>query len=217
MRAFLKDIQNINYDRIVFGGDIFGYYYGAKDVISILRDCHAECILGNHDEMLLKLLNDNISKEYLIARYGNSYKSIDEELNEQEIDFVKKLPRSINIETDGLNLLFVHGSIDNPTNGRIYPDKEEFDNELYKAYDYVFMGHTHHKMIKRVGNCILVNPGSIGQQRDGKGCSYVVSDAVKRSLDFKIVEFDVKWLEDEIDCNERGEMQEKLKEVLHRV
>lgn len=117
-----------------------------------------------------------------------------------------------------MHLAFVHGSLDDPLNGRIYPDTEINDYRKYEGLDYVFMGHTHHKMKKVLpGGTILINPGSIGQQRDGKGCSYVIFDTVKRTDILYNVDYNREYLAADIEAHdESAEMREKLLEVLYR-
>lgn len=63
----------------------------------------------------------------------------------------------------------------------------------------------------------IVNPGSLGQQRDGKGCSYVIFDTRSCQLEFFSVEYDIASLKKEIDFYENdSDMIRKLKEVLER-
>ena len=38
VEQFFKDIKNIPYDRLIFGGDVFGYYYEADKILSIFRE-----------------------------------------------------------------------------------------------------------------------------------------------------------------------------------
>lgn len=34
---FFEDVKTMAYDRIIFGGDIFGYYYEQEYILSVLR------------------------------------------------------------------------------------------------------------------------------------------------------------------------------------
>ena len=77
---------------------------------------------------------------------------------------------------------------------------------------------THHKLIKKTKNgTILVNPGSIGQQRDGKGCSYVIFDSKTRQIVFYEVNFEIKALVAEVKAHQEDScLEKKLIEVLYR-
>jgi predicted phosphodiesterase len=42
--------------------------------------------------------------------------------------------------------------------------------------DFMFPGHTHCRMQRAVNGCRIVNSGSLGMPRDGKGRSYCLVD-----------------------------------------
>lgn len=217
VRKFFNEKIVKDSDLIVFGGDVFGYYYGAKEILSLLQKNNVYCILGNHDKMFLDLLDGNIELEYLVDRYGSTYQKMKNEVNALEQEYIRSWKSMHHMKIDGLNLVFVHGTIDKNLEGRIYPDTIIEDETIYKNIDYVFGGHTHHKMMKRAGDCTIVNPGSIGQQRDGKGCSYTLFDTKTREVEYHVVDYDVSQLIFEIERNqERKDTEDRLIEVLVR-
>ena len=216
VRAFFEKIENTPYDLMVYGGDFCGYYFGAESVIDLIRKRAGICLLGNHDKMTLDLIDGKADPEPLIKKYGDSYR-FDQSLSDVSVEFLRSLKSIHRMECDGMKLVFVHGSIDDPIDGRIYPDAVIADRQDYEGISYVFCGHTHHKMIKRAGDCYIVNPGSIGQQRDGKGVSYVIFDTQTDELAFHTVDYDTKALSDEINKKESDEaMREKLTEAVFR-
>lgn len=220
MDQFLAEVGRISYDFIVYGGDFCGYYYESNSIINEIKRLADVCLLGNHDKMFLEMIcckNDNNLKE-LIAKYGDAYGEYKESITEDNIKFLKSLSSKYQMICEGQNIVFVHGSIDNPLEGRIYPDTVITDTADYEDIDYVFSGHTHHKMIKRAGKkCLIVNPGSIGQQRDGQGCSYLVFDTITKEIVFNVIEYDVGSLIKDIDNRESNDiMKKRLIEVLLR-
>ena len=62
---------------------------------------------------------------------------------------------------------------------------------------------------------IFLNPGSLGQQRDGRGCSYLILDTEKRNYTFHVVSYDISELEVNIDFHDPG--NSKIKSVLRRI
>lgn len=216
VNSFFRQIKHIPYDMVIFGGDVFGYYYGTNEIIDKFREKKIRCLLGNHDKMFLDLIEEKITESELVDKYGNSYKNIQSKISRTNIDFLYTLQSRFDMKIDGLNISFVHGSINDPINGRIYPDTIISEETSYCGIDYVFCGHTHHKLIKKIDNTVLINAGSIGQQRDGKGCSFVVFDTVTCKFQTFKVKYDVTQLEREIRYNETGQMQNKLIEVLYR-
>ena len=219
--AFLKEMEKQKPDKIIFGGDYAGYYYDADRIISKMRELRFICILGNHDKMLLELLDKERNAEMLIEKYGSSYEMLAQNLQKENERFLRELPLFYEMETDGIKLGFFHGSPRDYQNDRIYPDTEITDSAeiaLFEKYDYVFSGHTHHKLVKQIGKTVLINPGSAGQQRDGKGTSYVLFDTETRMWEICSFTYDVDRLERDIDRLEgRSESRKKrLKEVLRR-
>ena len=148
-RKLIQQIQKKNIDLVVFGGDIFGYYYGQKEIISILKNLNCICLMGNHDRYFLDLYDGKKNLCDLEKRYGRSYRDSLNKLDEQDIDFIRKLKSSYEIDIDSLHLFFVHGSVDDNFEGRIYPNTEIVNCDKYIGLDYIFYGHTQHKLIKK--------------------------------------------------------------------
>lgn len=219
--AFLKEMERCKPDKIIFGGDFAGYYYDADRIISKMRELRFTCVLGNHDKMLLELLDGERKAEPLIERYGSSYERLACNIQKENEQFLRQLPLFYEMEADGVKLGFFHGSPRDYQNDRIYPDTEITDSAelaLFEKYDYVFSGHTHHKLVKQFGKTILINPGSAGQQRDGKGTSYALFDTGLRVWEICAFPYDVESLEQDVDRleGEHEDGKKRLKEVLRR-
>lgn len=223
-RAFLQQMEKEKPDQIIFGGDIFGYYYDALEILHQLQKQGILCVMGNHDQMLLdckrdpSLLHQLHDLTRLVKRYGSGYAQVFEQIGQEELAFLQNLPQCWEVNVDGIKLGFFHGSPRDYLTDRIYPDTAVEDASAFEAYDYVFCGHTHHKLVRQIGNTLLINPGSAGQQRDGKGTSYVIFDTERRIFRIQSFAYDRKLLEQQINEREKAapEMAEKLKEVLWR-
>ncbi len=213
-KEFLKDIKDRDIDLIVFGGDFFGYYYYVNEIIDEVRKRNIISILGNHDRYFLDLLENKIDENWLISKYGNTYKNIINRISKANLKYILNLPIKYEIKYNELKIGFFHGSPDEPLWGRIYPDTDIKTLNKIEEYNIVFLGHTHHKMIKKAGNTIIINPGSLGQQRDGKGTSYVLFDTETLDTKFIIVEYNVYELIEKINLYDRD--NDRLKEVLLR-
>lgn len=216
--AFCADIEYKETDLVVFGGDFIGYYYDAQAIITAVREKGWHCLLGNHDKMFLDMLDGTVAEQYVTERYGSSYRIARETVSEENIAFLRSLSPAWEMQTDGIRMGFFHGSPEDALNARWYPDTALTDMEAYKKYDYIFTGHTHHKMIRETGKCHIINPGSAGQQRDGKGTSYAVFDTVKRHIEICVFSYHMEGLLAQIKqydgMNEK--MYYKLTEVLSR-
>ena len=116
------------------------------------------------------------------------------------------------IEDNSAQIYLQHGSPENPLEGRIYPDTCPPVSKKNAIY---LMGHTHYRMIKKDKNGALwINPGSLGQPRDGKGFSYCRLDTESRNVIFRTVDIDIMNLVCQIRMNDPG--NKYLEEILYR-
>ena len=90
-QSLLDDMKPLQPDLVVFGGDIFGYYYGQEEIINDIRKRGYICLLGNHDKMFLDYLEGTVNSDYLIGRYGNSYLNIEHRISDENIQFIRSL------------------------------------------------------------------------------------------------------------------------------
>ena len=212
---FREQITTVKPDIVVFCGDVFGYYYGQEYILTKMRGINdLICILGNHDEYFFKVLEGTCDTDKLVAKFGNSYRNIKNKISTANAQFVRSFLPYWDFSVDGVHIGVFHGSPVNYRNDRVYPNTKIISTALYQKFDYVILGHTHHKMVRSIGETIVLNPGSLGQQRDGKGCSYLCLDTVNRSYSFHVVCYDVLALLLEVEQNDGGNA--KLKEVLLR-
>lgn len=204
LQEFQKQLEREKPDLVVFCGDVFGYYYQQDKILTALRESNWLCLLGNHDRYFLELLDGLQNAESLSQKYGSSYIRClhTGAILEENIAFLQTLKPQIQLYVDGLNIAVFHGSPLDPLNGRVYPTSPIDATELYTPYDYVVLGHTHHKMIRTLGSTTILNPGSLGQQRDGCGCSYAVLDTCTRTVSFQLVEYEISSLLSEIEAND---------------
>jgi putative phosphoesterase len=200
----LNDLQSAIYffkpDRILFLGDVFGYFYDFKEVIEFLKFNNVDCILGNHDENVIKILRGETNRlNILINKYGNGYSQIFKNIDlYNEYLFTK--PTFINLMFNERKILFVHGSPDNHLNGRIYKDTK-LNRSNFDEFDLVFCGHTHHRLVRIIGNKVVVNVGSAGQPRDGLNPCFVLYDLEHDSLMYYDLIFDRDILKKQMFVN----------------
>lgn len=214
LNSFIEVTVKQDIDMFIFGGDFFGYYYYANDCIDKIRSLpNCRSVLGNHDQYFLDLLHGNLTEDVLITKYGNSYSDIVSKISQDNINFVGSLPTSLEMLLDDKKIAFFHGSPNGSAVDRVYPDT---DLSLVESgnYDVCFLGHTHHKMIRYKDNTLIINPGSVGQQRDGKGVSYIIYDTSRHKCDFFTFEYDKRKLLDDIDFYDGYDC--RFKEVILR-
>ena len=214
--AFLEDIASLCYDKIIFCGDIFGYYYHQKEIIKHLNEINSLIwIKGNHDVYASKVFNKEIEEDTLITKYGHSYASLTERFNRCEIEAISKKPSYLTLYDEfNKKILICHGVPSSPLEGRLYPDNKILNQQDYINYDFVILGHTHCRMNRKICTTMIINSGSLGQPRDGNGFGYAILDTGKETVDFKNVKINLHKLYAEIDMYDPK--LEKLKNVLER-
>jgi protein phosphatase len=99
-------------------------------------------------------------------------------------------------------------------NEYIYPDRSlERFKEL--RHSWVFIGHTHYSMDRIAGAARVINPGSLGQPRDGNWPRFAVVDLAGGNVDFKEVRFDSKIFMRQV--RQRAPADEYLCKVIERI
>jgi diadenosine tetraphosphatase ApaH/serine/threonine PP2A family protein phosphatase len=204
--AVLEAVRDLAPDQTVLLGDIVGY--GPDPVFSVetaaeLAERGAVCILGNHDEAVVKNLADMTADARAAIRWTR------EQLSPDHLDFLDSLPLSAT--EDGR--LYVHASADRPGKWSYVTDAEMAEACL-AACDAatIFCGHTHFPAIyyKRgerrpvhfqpIDNVAapltrlhrhLVVVGAVGQPRDGNPAAcFGLVDADRREVTMMRVPYD---------------------------
>lgn len=192
LNAFLKKIEKDNIEIILVAGDIVGYYYWPKEVVSILMsDSRFICIRGNHEEILYKVLYEPELAEKFRKKYGSGYDICKTKLSTDELEWLLALPKSKCIKYGGKSFYLCHGGLED-VNKYIYPDKaENLIIENYSNCDFTIFGHTHYPFMHQYKEKKMLNPGSLGQPRDIGGiASFVIVDLINNIIQFKRVPFD---------------------------
>lgn len=171
-----------------FIGDAIGYLPDEIAVLERLESLGAHCQQGNHEAMLLSEDGLDHEKERL---YGLCH--VRERL--KSTGWIEKLirwPTSVSMTIEGKRFLLVHGSPASALFDYVYPDS---DLSVFKdiPYDFVVMGNTHRPFVKKEGNVVFVNLGSIGLPRDsGNLASFGIYELELQQFNIVRVPIDVE-------------------------
>lgn len=181
-----------NVEYFIFAGDILGYFHGQREIIHQLAKMKKlYAVMGNHDLYYLLGRKNEAYRRQLVEKYGCSYNSV---LSGTELAFLQRLPEYLELRLEDKSIGVFHGGLADHTEQRIYPDTV-LGKEMYGTeYDYLILGHTHYQLFKKAGKTLIINPGSLGQPRDGKGFSYCILDTFDGRVSFKTVGPDIKGL-----------------------
>lgn len=158
---FLQQIVTMNIDRCYFLGDVFGYYYGQNQCLAQLRIMkNLTCIWGKHDQLFWNVKMKKFNPYGLAIRYGSTYLRY-WQITQANCAFMEKWHHGWQENVDGYRMGFFHGTVEKILDGRLYPDTRIVSPKLYGAYDFVFLGHTHHRMYRRINSTYVFNPGHL--------------------------------------------------------
>lgn len=126
-------------------------------------------VQGNHDRALGCNEEPRCSKPYReMAAAMQAYTAT--QLSAEAKSYLAGLPTSATQVIDGGRAVFCHAAPSDPLYAYILKENEERWTEeavLAGRPDFLFVGHTHHPFVRQFGNTTVVNPGSIGQPKDG--------------------------------------------------
>jgi putative phosphoesterase len=170
LRAVLTDIRGQKPDLILCVGDIFGYYPWAQQTFELLQPFGPRTVLGNHDRLVLETLGlapENASRQR--PSYHEAARLNGVQLSSDAREWLNHLPTSLTIEIGSWHIRLVHGTPENLLEGRFYPDDTSRPSWLPATNEILVFGHTHYPIVRRMDSGgFLLNPGSVGQPRDGQ-------------------------------------------------
>src|SRR5690349_19994838 len=122
---------------------------------------------GNHDHAVAQRVTPREGGGFrrLAAATGPlHWEQIDAYRNE----FLSRLPLTLSLTMDGKRFFLVHGIPRDPLDEYLPVEAEAWRARLARIEaDFICVGHTHVPMDLEVDGRRIINPGSVGQPRDG--------------------------------------------------
>lgn len=171
LEAVLKALETYKVDKVIVAGDHFHDAPQPMEVFYALRGVKGWIIKGNKEERVLNYHKGKFSDwdKYLqMSSFMWTYK----QLSTQALTYIASLPDQIVIDIPPMDSIrVVHGSpfrIDE----LLYPDKNE--NEIIRSLHSIeekvlVCGHTHIQWHRRIGDKLIINPGSVGVSYNKQG------------------------------------------------
>ncbi len=184
LKAVLKDMQDV--ELIICAGDLVGYNPYPNEVIQEVKMRKIVCIRGNHDRAVI----------YDDYSYMNEYAAIAaiwtrKNLSKANTEYLLSLKDNIEFDYHG-KMIAVHHGAPFDEDFYIFPEDATEDLLNYDNSDILILGHTHVPFIKNFGQRYIVNPGSVGQPRDGDPrASYITADVDNLKFTLRRVKYDI--------------------------
>lgn len=185
-----------NYDQILCLGDLVNYGPQPVECVTWAKDMSDEGIVlqGNHDRALG--LDDDPHCSALYETLASATQKVTEQMLSPELkSFLAKLLPKQRFQLSKYLCVACHASAKDPLYHYMPPDAAVtlWESELIVAQhpDFLFYGHTHLPMKTRFRRTLVVNPGSVGQPKDGDPrAGYAIWDDGEVSL--RRVAYDVE-------------------------
>jgi predicted phosphodiesterase len=201
LQAVRDDLPEV--DEVWVLGDIVGYGPQPNEVIAALQELGARSVMGNHDGAAIGTVDVSWFNPDAASAIAWTSQAIDDNARA----YLGSLPE---VRREG-DLTAVHGSPRDPTWEYITGPDVASANLASFDTRICLHGHTHVPIVFRAdegsvemvsatpgapitisAGRLLLNPGSVGQPRDGDpASSYVVIDTEAGSAEFRRVSYDV--------------------------
>lgn len=206
LEAVLRDLEGASIDRYLCLGDIVGYGARPNQCCDIIRELDAISICGNHDEAAVDLSR----AEWFTAPARACIAWTAEQLRPDCLRYLRDLPALRVIED---RITICHGSIPDPGLYTVSPVDALLSLEAMET-TITFFGHTHYsewfvssddgqlpaehpsptggELRTDNGRLYLINPGAVGQPRDGNElAAYAVYDDQTGEVMLRRVAYDI--------------------------
>ncbi|MEF8850978.1 MAG: metallophosphoesterase family protein [Haloarculaceae archaeon] len=204
LEAVLADMPAV--DRLVCAGDVVGYNPWHAECVAAMRgdgsalseaavatlpEGEVPTVMGNHDRAAA--FDDAYGFNEMAAA---GVRHARETLSADQLTWLEGLPQQ-RLLCDG-RLKVVHGHPDDPDR---YTYPEEYNAGMLGDEDALVMGHTHVQDHAVFEDGLAMNPGSVGQPRDGDPrAAYAVLDFDEYTVEEHRVEYDVDRVIEEIEA-----------------
>lgn len=208
LRTALDLLTQQGCERFYCAGDIVGYNPWPNEVIAELRKRGVRCINGNHDRAALAG-----GDEWMNAHAAAAIEWTANEISPESRAWLKTLPTTLREKLPGgRTLLVCHGAPDDPDRYVLPGEVDEGLLEMAEA-NIVVYGHTHLPVVRKFTSGIVVNPGGVGQPRDGdpRSSAAILDVDEKGNLDAKVLRFEY-----DVEQVAKTILSKKLPEILAR-
>lgn len=179
------ELKALGIETLLVAGDTVGYYYNINLVREILSQFEIYEVRGNHEDQILSE-DESKWREYE-EKYGSGLRRNRLDLEQAGLNYIRTLQHPISMKILNRKFTIAHGSPRN-INEYLYQNSDEatWGEILEIDTDILVLGHTHHQMIKKFNGKLIINPGSVGQNRSAKSIAdWAILDLISMSVEFK--------------------------------
>jgi putative phosphoesterase len=200
--AVLDDLPDV--DAFVNAGDVVGYNPYPRECVNAVRELDAATVQGNHDRAVAGDASFGFH-----STAGRAVEWTERHVGDETVNWLGDLPQERETVFGDVRVKVVHGAPGAPDR---YTYPRDFSPSLLGDEDVLVLGHTHVQAKQEYDDAVVVNPGSVGQPRDGDPrAGYALLNEDEGSVELRRVEYPVSQVQDEI---RRAGLPESLAERL---
>jgi putative phosphoesterase len=172
-------------------GDLVDYGPDPAECVRWAMEHADHAIRGNHDHGVAQNVPVTGDQGYrYLTRISRPLQWA--ALNPEERLYLLRLPLTRRAVIDGKRFLLVHGTPRDPLDEYLMRDPEAWERRVQSIdADIICVGHSHQQFNLRAGSKVVLNPGSVGQPRDGDPrAAYAVIDDGR--IELKRIEYPVE-------------------------
>ena len=187
-------------------GDVVGYYPHPIECTDLVRKRCTSAIKWNHDEVVTdRDFKNKIAWFNRIAADALTWtrKQLSHSSSSTSFHYLESLPSHKEIIIEERRILLAHGTPEDKWEYFLYPFRNSEPSQVQKSrlhnwlhnWELVVIGHTHQPFIYKFRKKVVLNPGSVGQPRDGiPKASYAVVEINKSIIQPEVIriDFDIK-------------------------
>ena len=210
LQAVLEDMKQQGCTHAVCLGDLVGYNASPKECLDIIRGMNIPCVKGNHDEYC----STDGPLEGFTPQAEGPIQWTRQQLNEADRAWLRSL-KLVGVVDE---FTLVHATLNDPSRWQYVFDK------IAAAYHFVeqrtpvcFFGHTHVPVVFVKDSVVrggtyskfqiekdkqyFINPGSVGQPRDGNPkASYATYEVETGLVELRRVDYDIPGAQGKVDA-----------------
>ncbi|QDT49983.1 metallophosphoesterase family protein [Symmachiella dynata] len=156
-----------SFDACLFLGDLVDYGTDPLPCIDWVQKNATLAVRGNHDHAVAQRVavrGGSPFRRLTAATRQAQYNAI----TPDKMRYLSRLPVTASQTIDGLKFHLVHATPRDPLDEYLYEDPEGWSARLkHVDADFVCVGHTHQQFHIKLDGVEILNPGSVGQPRDG--------------------------------------------------
>lgn len=186
LEAVTHEIERVDVSMTVCAGDVIGYGASPNECARAIMRLASHTVRGNHE---VSALGNDTSGMNPYAAAASRWTSAKLEADARA--FLARIPTGVHFDVHGTALAMYHGSVDDYLE-YVYEDQVEEELLVRASADIVILGHTHFPYVREFARGLVVNPGSVGQPRDGDPrASLALYDSATRSCSIRRIDYDI--------------------------